>query len=75
MSTIRELDAAWNGHSRLTPMADRHTLLVAGDALAEAVTVFTNHHRNAECIAFETECQAAEDAVFVAHAAWKAATG
>ncbi len=68
MSTIRERDAAWDGHNRLAPMADRHALLVAGDALAEAVgsqigVPEDNHQQPCPCWAHE------------ALAAWKAATG
>jgi hypothetical protein len=81
VSTIRERDAAWDGHNRLAPMADRHDLLVVGDALAEAMTVFENHHRRIECGDdkmvghWTAACQSAEDATLTALAAWKAATG
>jgi hypothetical protein len=81
VSTIRERDAAWDGHNRMAPMADRHALLIAGDALVEAATVFQNHHRRTECgyyvdLGHWTDaCQRAEEAFGIALAAWKAATG
>lgn len=82
MTTIRELDAAWNGHSRLTPMADRHSLLIAGDALAEAAQAYLDHLNveqgpdNSEQMLTwaETDYRLVE-ALRPAIAAWKAVTG
>jgi hypothetical protein len=42
----RERDAAWDGHNRLTPMADRHDLMAAGDKLAAAAAKHINDPRS-----------------------------
>lgn len=67
MTTIRERDAAWDNHNRLAPMADRHTLLAAGDALAEAVRHPVAPHQPADWTGPCPLCAALT--------AWKAATG
>ena len=68
MSTIRERDAAWDGHNRLAPMEDRHALLVAGDALAQEIL----EHVGADLTFHRQPCPCWEHRVT---AAWKAATG